>query len=178
MGDRGTVPTINLNDTASASSAVAIAGNMLNNIAQTFQAALGTLVEANINAQHQQAQVIAQTVANAVQSCAQQFQNIATEARERDVRFLMEMQRETLEGVHKRELERLTKAKKEAEKKEEEEEQKRKRARTEAERPQDAISLSLSLSLACCIFDFLFLHMSWKAHHNNELVSSYREYYI
>ena len=148
---------------------------MLSNIAHTFQATLGTLVEANINAQHQQAQVIAQTVATAVQNTAQQFQNAATEARERDVRFLMEMQRETLEGVHKRELERLSKENKIKElNNKKEEDEKKKRARIQIERPEDAISLSL----ACCIFDFLFLHMSWKAHHNNELVSSYREYYI
>ena len=153
MGDRGTVPTINLNESASPNQAIAVAGNMLNNIAQTFQATLGTLVEANINAQQQQAQVIAQTVATAVQTCAQQFQNSAVEARERDVRFMMQMQRETLESVHKRELERLAKEKKIAELKEQsEEDNKKKKARIEAERPEDAISLSLSLSLV--VFSF------------------------
>ena len=83
MGNRSTVPTINLNESASSSQSISVAGNMLSNIAHTFQATLGTLAEANINAQHQQAQVIAQTVATAVQNTAQQFQNSATEARER-----------------------------------------------------------------------------------------------
>ena len=98
LSDERWVPTINLsenNNTPSSSS-----NEMLSTIAQSFQATIANLVAQASTEKAQTAQVVAQTVATAIT----QAQN---EQKERDMRLMLQLQRETIEEAHQKELKKL-----------------------------------------------------------------------
>jgi hypothetical protein len=92
MRDRGHVPTIDLEQ---GEQPVALAATMLGTIAQSFQASLGMLVEQANQQTANTAAVVAQTVANAITTAN-------AESRERDLRLMLSLQRESIEEAHKK----------------------------------------------------------------------------
>ena len=86
---------------------------MLSTIATSFQSTLGVVMTQFQEQANNNAQIIAQTVAQAVSQAT-------ADSRERDMRLVLQLQRETLEAAHNKELQRVK-----------EEENAKKRERTE-----------------------------------------------
>jgi hypothetical protein len=90
--------------------AAAAGQQILSTVAQSFQQTLGVIMQ-QIGAQAtQNVQVVAQTVAHAVNAAA-------AETREHDMRLMLQLQRETIEQAHDKELKRLAKEQADAEQK-------------------------------------------------------------
>jgi hypothetical protein len=88
------VPTIQLDGQIPA------AQQLMTTVAQSFQQTLAHVVEQSATQATQMSSVIAASVAQAVASAQ-------SDSRERDMRLILQLQRETLEEAHKKELERL-----------------------------------------------------------------------
>ena len=119
---RGEPPTISIEPEPTAANAA----TMLSTIATSFQATLGAVMQGQQDSAAQNAQILAQIAAQNAQTVANAVAQAQGDARERDMRLMLQLQRETLEESHNRELKRLQK---------EESEKEKKRQRTE--RPQD-----------------------------------------
>ena len=73
---------------------------MLSTIATSFQSTLGVVMTQFQEQANNNAQIIAQTVAQAVSQAT-------ADSRERDMRLVLQLQRETLEAAHNKELQRI-----------------------------------------------------------------------
>ena len=107
LRNRDTIPTINVEPEPDP------AQTMLGTIATSFQSTLGVVMTQFQEQANNNAQIIAQTVAQAVSQAT-------ADSRERDMRLVLQLQRETLEAAHNKELQRIK-----------EEENAKKRERTE-----------------------------------------------